>query len=60
MMLERIAEGSTRLIVVTHHVGDLPQSITHGLLLEQGQIVKQGRIAGLAQHPLTRRFFEAV
>ena len=59
-MLERIAQGNTRLIVVTHHVGDLPHSITHGLLLEHGQIVKQGRIAGLVQHPLTRRFFEAV
>jgi ABC-type molybdenum transport system ATPase subunit/photorepair protein PhrA len=58
--LERIAEGNTRLIVVTHHVGDLPHSITHGLLLEQGQIVNQGRIRELVHHPLTRRFFEAV
>ena len=38
-------QANTRLVVVTHHVGDLPQSITHGLLLERGQIVTQGCIA---------------
>jgi molybdate transport system ATP-binding protein len=60
-LLDRIAaQADTRLILVTHHVGDLPQSITHGLLLEDGEVVKQGRLEEVREHPLTRRFFEVV
>src|ERR1051325_9404283 len=59
--LDNVAsQADTRLILVTHHVGDLPQSITHGLLLEEGEVVKQGRLEEVRAHRLTRRFFEVV
>lgn len=41
-VLERIARAGTRLIIVTHHTGDLPGCMTHGLWLEGGRIVQQG------------------
>jgi len=41
--LERAASKGTRLIIVTHHPGDLPTCITHVLVLEKGRIVSQDR-----------------
>lgn len=40
--LERIADLGTGMIMVTHHPEDLPQCMTHGLVVEDGRIVKQG------------------
>jgi molybdate transport system ATP-binding protein len=43
--LERAARGGTVLVVVTHHVPDLPQCTTHIAELEDGRIVFQGTMA---------------
>ena len=40
--LERVAARGTQLLVVTHHLDDLPRCITHGLLIEAGKIVVTG------------------
>src|SRR5205823_247394 len=40
--LEGAARSGTSLIMATHYVGDLPDCMTHGLLLQDGQIVVQG------------------
>ena len=40
--LERVAARGTQLLVVTHHLDDLPRCITHGLLIEGGKIVVTG------------------
>lgn len=40
--LERIADLGTGMIMVTHHPEDLPQCMTHGLVIDDGRIVKQG------------------
>ena len=40
--LERIAARGTQLLVVTHHLDDLPDCITHGLLIEAGKIAVTG------------------
>lgn len=47
----------TRLIFVTHHLGDLPENISHGLVLEKGRILYQGEIAQVQSHPATKRLF---
>jgi molybdate transport system ATP-binding protein len=49
--LQQIANRGTQLIVVTHHLDDLPKCITHGLFLERGRIVASGRWAMMRQHP---------
>jgi molybdate transport system ATP-binding protein len=56
-MLERIAHNGTRLLVVTHHPGDLPRCMTHGLLLHEGRIACQGELAFVGRHPLWQRLF---
>jgi len=33
------------LVLVTHHVEEIPPGFTHGLLLRQGQVVTSGRLA---------------
>jgi molybdate transport system ATP-binding protein len=40
--LERVAARGTQLLVVTHHLDDLPRCITHGLMIEAGRIVTAG------------------
>ena len=55
--LNRVAVNRTRLVVVTHHVGDIPDCITHGLLLENGRIVVRGRWGAVRSHPSTLRLF---
>ena len=42
--LGQIVRNGTRLIVVTHHPGDLPGCMTHELRLQEGRIIAQGRI----------------
>jgi molybdate transport system ATP-binding protein len=36
--LDRVAANGTQLLIVTHHLDDLPRSITHGMFLERGRI----------------------
>jgi ABC-type molybdenum transport system ATPase subunit/photorepair protein PhrA len=36
--LDRVAANGTQLLIVTHHLEDLPRSITHGIFLERGRI----------------------
>jgi molybdate transport system ATP-binding protein len=55
--LDRLARNGTRLVTVTHHVDDLPQSITHALVLEKGRIVCQGELGKIKEHPALRRLF---
>jgi molybdate transport system ATP-binding protein len=52
--LERVAARGTQLLVVTHHLDDLPQCITHGLFLERG------RIAAAGEWPMVRRHAQVV
>ncbi len=40
--LEKIADGGTQLLIVTHHLDDLPHCMTHGLFLEDGRIASAG------------------
>jgi molybdate transport system ATP-binding protein len=56
-VLDRIAAEGTRLVVVTHHVGDIPDCITHGLLLENGRIIVQGRLETVRADPSIQRLF---
>lgn len=36
------AEGSPAMVLVTHHVEEIPPGFTHALLLKQGRIVSAG------------------
>ncbi|MFT6621704.1 MAG: molybdate transport system ATP-binding protein [Limisphaerales bacterium] len=42
--LENICQLNTNLLMVTHHPEDLPDCMTHGLLLEGGSVVALGRL----------------
>jgi molybdate transport system ATP-binding protein len=42
--LERVARHGTQLILVTHHLSELPTCMTHALVLQGGRITQQGRI----------------
>ena len=42
--LERIGDMDTSLIMVTHHPEDLPKCMTHALVIDDGKIVRQGRL----------------
>jgi len=54
-VLEKLAGNGTSLIIVTHHPVDLPACITHGLLLEKGQILCQGQLQQIRSHPAVER-----
>jgi molybdate transport system ATP-binding protein len=54
LTLERVSRNGTRLIVVTHHLDDLPRCLTHGLLLEGGRVVCQGSLEAVRTHPRVR------
>jgi len=41
--LDKVAARGTQLMVVTHHLDDLPECITHGLFLERGRIAVQDK-----------------
>ncbi|WP_034342863.1 ABC transporter ATP-binding protein [Deinococcus misasensis] len=45
--LGKLAETGTRFICITHHMLDLPEFLTHVMLLENGEIQFQGRIQDL-------------
>jgi ABC-type molybdenum transport system ATPase subunit/photorepair protein PhrA len=55
--LDGIAKNGTRLVTVTHHIAELPRSITHALLLENGRVVCEGALAEVRRHPAMRRLF---
>jgi molybdate transport system ATP-binding protein len=57
LTLDEVAKNGTRLVTVTHHLTDLPRSTTHGLLLENGRIVCQGRVGELQHHPAMHCLF---
>jgi molybdate transport system ATP-binding protein len=66
--LEAVARNGTQLLIVTHHVNELPRCITHTLLLDKGRITRvvgasplktsqparRGKTAGPAQAPIDR------
>jgi molybdate transport system ATP-binding protein len=56
--LDRVARNGTRLITVTHHIDELPQSTTHALVLEKGRIVCQGELERVRRHPAAHRLFD--
>jgi iron complex transport system ATP-binding protein len=39
------AEGSPAMVLVTHHVEEIPPGFTHALLLKQGKVIAAGPIA---------------
>ncbi len=55
--LERIAARGTQLLVVTHHLDDLPRCLTHGLFLQRGKILTAGEWPRVRQHSAVRKLF---
>jgi molybdate transport system ATP-binding protein len=49
--LQRVSERGTQLLMVTHHLNDLPRCVTHGLFLESGRIIAAGRWPVIRAHP---------
>jgi molybdate transport system ATP-binding protein len=49
--LEQIAARGTQLLIVTHHLDDLPQCMTHGLFLDAGRIKAAGVWPMIRNHP---------
>lgn len=50
-------EGSPSLILVTHHVEEIPPNFTHALLLKSGQVSSQGILADvIASDPMSEAF----
>jgi molybdate transport system ATP-binding protein len=41
-LFSRLAEAGTPLVMVTHHLRDLPGQVNRGLLLEAGRIAFRG------------------
>ena len=57
--LERVAERGAQLLIVTHHLDDLPRCITHGLFLERGRIVTADAWPRVRAHPKVAELFGA-
>ncbi len=55
--LENIAARGTQLVIVTHHLDDLPSCMTHGLFLEQGRIAVTGAWPQIRSHPKVAALF---
>jgi len=58
--METAARAGTSIVVATHYVGDLPDRMTHGLLLQNGQVVIQGYLEEVRAHPATQRLSGAL
>ncbi len=58
--LEHIAARGTQLLVVTHHLDDLPRCLTHGLFLHRGKILTSGEWPRVRQHAAVRKMFGPV
>ncbi|GGJ57968.1 ABC transporter ATP-binding protein [Deinococcus roseus] len=50
--LARLANTGTQFICIAHHTLDLPEFLTHALLLEHGEVVFQGKIQDLPEQGL--------
>ncbi len=57
--LERVAARGTQLLIVTHHLDDLPRCITHGLFLERGRILAADVWPAIRTHPKVVQLFGA-
>ena len=57
--LERVAARGTQLLIVTHHLDDLPRCITHGLFLERGRITATGVWPVILAHAKVVQLFGA-
>lgn len=57
--LNQVAQNGTRMIIVTHHLEDLPSCVTHGLFLQEGKIVCQGEMRTIWKHPAIKQLFGA-
>ena len=57
--LEQVARRGTQLLVVTHHLDDLPDCITHGLFLERGRILATDEWRRFRAHPKVVELFGA-
>lgn len=57
--LDKIAADGTQLLVVTHHLDDLPACVNRGLFLARGRIVARGRWPELRSDPSVVRLFGA-
>jgi ABC-type molybdenum transport system ATPase subunit/photorepair protein PhrA len=57
--LEKVAARGAQLLIVTHHLDDLPRCITDGLVLEQGRIAAADRWPAVRAHPRTVALFGA-
>jgi len=50
-------ESSPSLILVTHHVEEIPPNFTHALLLKSGQVCASGELASvIASNPMSEAF----
>src|SRR5439155_22416579 len=58
--LQTAAAQGSRLVLVTHHVGEIPEFITHGLLLENGRIIAQDQLDIVRVHPAVQQLFATV
>lgn len=55
--LERVAARGTQLLIVTHHLDDLPGCMTHGLFLRNGEIAVRGGWPAVRRHRLVGQLF---
>jgi molybdate transport system ATP-binding protein len=53
-VLEHLSGTGTRIILVTHHLDEIPPSITHVALMDGGRIIAQGKKEDVI--PITRSF----
>jgi len=56
--LDDLSRNGTRLLVVTHHLDDLPRCITHAAVLEAGRVVASGAVGGIAIRESIGRWFD--
>jgi molybdate transport system ATP-binding protein len=57
--LEKVAAHETQLLIVTHHLDDLPTCMTHGLLLAQGKVAAIDEWPNVRAHPRVIELFGA-
>jgi molybdate transport system ATP-binding protein len=57
--LEKIAAHGTQLLIVTHHLNDLPRCVTHGIFLEAGRVAVSGEWPAVRRHPQVTALFGA-
>lgn len=55
--LERVASRGTQLLIVTHHLDDLPRCVTHGLFLDRGRVAAAGAWPEVRRHPAVAALF---